>query len=200
MGCWVVGGRWHIGGMKFGDVPTWMAAIIAAISVFALWKSLRFNKQLIEIEVKRDLQALHVSAWASPSSSIASIQTIPTMPGFQAHLPWVKSVVANDSNQPIYNVVVSWYQIFSASTANAQPVGTTAVDLIPPGKKFEQNLRDDSITYLRRLEDAPDSYKSSEKAIEHAAYLANRVRVLVTFNDVEGTRWTRNLDGKLNSE
>jgi hypothetical protein len=149
--------------MKFGDVPTWVATVIAAISVYALWRTNRFNQQMIELERGRDLQAVNVSGWAERSSLAQNTTITPTHGMAYTYIPWVKSVVSNDSRQPIYNVVAIWMKAESSAPGNYFPLGTCSVDLIPPGRKYTQQLRSDSMAHVFSSSDAGETFRKKKR-------------------------------------
>jgi hypothetical protein len=102
---------------------------------------------------------------------------------------YVSAVVSNPSLQPIYDVVIGWHR-------SSHLFRTGAANVIPPGEKKVWVLpysASDAIEYgmfaMERVEDR-------DRVV--AERIANEIRILVTFTDIQGQRWRRDQRGHLN--
>jgi hypothetical protein len=160
--------------MKFGDFPSWVAAVgtVGAL-VAALWqiRTERHARKRLEEEVRsqaRRAQAVGISAW------------IPATTGWRAEVesesPTYVAALFNHSEEPVYMAIASLVSIQgagpSASRGDGRYENRAFLDTIPPGR------------YVAIL--GPyDSWPSGRAGVDLA------------FTDAAGVHWLRRANGAL---
>ena len=185
---------------SYTDWPAWsivgitlVGTVIAYLSYKNSKKATEVSKSMVEIENRRDFQPSLISAWLEPSAEIA----------FNGNLFAVSMVIKiqNNSNELFSNLVMSIYRLRKNDGSDAEAVGTEAISYVPPLQTITLPIRQDILIHIdngRGL--VSNRYTSQDIAIREAFKLSNSAQILLDFNDKDGKRWTKDLNGKITSK
>lgn len=185
--------------LSFEQATTWIiagstAGAFGAASV-AAWKA----GKLLGIEQDRDRQSSKIAAWIVGRSSASSgFDGLSSSPFAE---PVVIAVVANPSDQPIYQVKIEWVSTNSEPTGDStflsRPLGKAERDLIPPRDHWEHFLEEKELGELPENSGINAIHRSNFDAEQSAQRIAETLRVSLSFLDSGGQHWKRLIDGSL---
>ncbi|WP_156409745.1 hypothetical protein [Nocardioides sp. Soil796] len=171
-------------------VAAWITALATVVAVLAAIYAGHYAKRAHDIEVRRDedreedrrqAQAELVAAWCpvfdyrpAVPGSVTSVSG-GTFIKQGRRLPTWTYFLRNASSVPVYDVVLHFRQ-------GAEGLGTDALDTLPPDSEPLTREVPSHIANTARL-----------GAHEHGEV----IRVLVSFRDAAGRRWTRRWNGVL---
>lgn len=171
--------------MNLGDVPTWLLVLATFSGVAAAIFAGIYAKRIYDLERKRDRSSENIEErrQASLISAWTEIQRV-TVGGTSTL--GVVAVAKNGSDQPIYDVEITWYR-------NGNVIDMNSTGLIPPGTPTPYMWKMDSNLFQNVL----DPSVSKNPSIEDILALIKILRIGIAFTDAENRRWNRALDGRL---
>jgi hypothetical protein len=170
-GLLVFGQPWNLP-PNYGDVPTWLAVVFAAIAGWVGLSQLRILRRQVAREAfdRRRAQASRVFVWVKQERSKALSQAQRAGTGQQLPETIVIARITNTSEQPIYDLELTWHE------GAALRGSVEARGVLMPGKQED----------LKRQ--VPENFSPASR---------ERFGVTLGFRDAAGVRWTVDQDGHL---
>lgn len=171
--------------MNWGDVPTWLGALVTAAALIAAFKVYKIEsdrdaraatERREQFQAERRAQADKVAAWYAyfrPQYSSAP------MTAFREQ-GWA-AFIRNASDLPIYDVEIDFYYVIPNAPPGNVPSRRGSSDQIPVVPPQEE-------TYIKTPSGVLDQVDAESKA-NHS--------VAIEFRDTAGARWRRDIYGKL---
>lgn len=181
--------------LQMGDLPAWLLLIATASAVVAAVYAGRKAADLLGVERDRDAaqrvaeeqaQASRVAAWATASPRRGAFGRS----GHETYASAVEAVVLNNSDQPIYGVVIVWWQGISE-------LKTDTTDVIPPRSRRCWVLPQLEFDTVHGDRASGSIYFNEEEAINTSEIVAERIRIGVSFTDSSNRFWRRSPQGML---
>lgn len=171
--------------LDWGDVPTWVSALVSALTLVGLVLTVIYARHIYRIESERDKhaaeersardeaerrsQAEKIAAWFAPAPSTALEENM------------FGAFVRNASDLPVFDI----YPVFQPASDGEPTAGGDwffeNIAVLPPHE-----------TKFMPLELAEDEYEEVPHHLRNGMFL-----VEITFRDAAGVRWTRSADGLL---
>lgn len=180
--------------IAWGDVPTWLTMIATAAAVVAAIYAGRAAGKMLQLEQTRDQasrdsdrvqQATRIAAWAEPDPLVVGADLT-----IRRVSPRVQAIAVNRSDQPVYNVVIAWYQ-------GADVLKTDAADLIPPGDERTWSLPEGEFDAVVGGDARELMRSSGTTALALSRLAAERLRIEIAFIDAQNRTWRRSPSGLL---
>jgi hypothetical protein len=194
---WIAG--WYPQGARWGDVPTWVAAIatLAAVTI-AIWagvsakkagqaarRTARTSLHLLKIEQARDDEQRTAHARLHQADLVAAWHAWGEVPHFVGGTIWVwGATIQNGSPLPVYEV-----RAVLIADSDRRVADSVSVSVLPPG------------LHHRAWPNGPDGYRKSSGTDEGGNPIYTEARdqfkVELSFRDTAGREWKRDAGGHL---
>jgi hypothetical protein len=191
---------------RWGDYPTWIAAIGSfALVLSAVWAAL-MAKRLYKVEVVRDQvsrdreirsQAAFIWGWV-----LADPLQVPSNSTEHLYIPSVEAVVYNRSELPIYNVNITWRLVNQFPNIDGLmmldvALRTGSADLIYPNSEYHFRVPEKLIYYPNSPTITDLTPQTQYSAQIESQRSASQFRIVIGFTDSAGVKWTRDEFGNL---
>jgi len=168
---------------NWGDIPTWALVIVGIAGVITAGYAGKYASKVYNLDLTRekDRSLQEISAQANLVSVWAEVMKTPIS---FSEFYGVVAIAKNESNQPIYNVVIMWF-------LDEKNLYQESANLIPPKNSYTWPVQGN--VFKGAVEVDAEGHVSLDVAMS----IIKRTRISVTFQDAANRQWIRRQDGLL---